>query len=116
MIPPILTNPLVQDRGRTPYHTLSMPFMRSSKLQINEDDLLANASTALSIANNFASLIHVPIVSSLIQTAQNIVTAAQVNRCRVWMESGSDLDYAALVRLSRVTRELVLSLRTKLPS
>lgn len=60
-----------------------MPVAKSLKSQINIDNLLTNAADALSMANNFASLIPVPVVSSLVQAAQNVVTVAQVSRYRL---------------------------------
>lgn len=42
------------------------------------EDMLVNASTALDVATQFGSLIPIPLVSSLIASAQVIVKAAQV--------------------------------------
>lgn len=42
------------------------------------EDLLANAATALDFAIQFGNVIPIPIVASLINSAQVIVKAAQV--------------------------------------
>lgn len=73
-------------------NTVSMMVAKSSNLRVDGDDVLANTSTALSIANNIASLIPVPVVSNLIQAAQNVATVAQVNRyglgwCLAWISN-----------------------------
>ncbi len=51
---------------------------KSKKSNTVVEDLLANASTALDVATQFGPLIPIPIVSSLIASAQVVVKAAQV--------------------------------------
>lgn len=50
----------------------------SAKRDTAVDDLLNNAMDALVIASDFGSVMPLPLVSTLIQTAQVIVSAAQV--------------------------------------
>ncbi len=52
--------------------------IKSGKSSTVVEDMLANASTALDVATQFGTLIPIPLVSSLIASAQVIVKAAQV--------------------------------------
>ncbi len=52
--------------------------IRSKKSSTVVEDLLANAATALDVAIQFGPIIPIPLISSLIGSAQVIVKAAQV--------------------------------------
>ncbi len=82
-----------------------MQVTTSSKSLINADSLLTNAVDALAVANSFASFIPVPVVSSLIQSAQTLVAVAQVGRWRTWMESDLSISLTFLVQLVQTNKK-----------
>lgn len=85
---------------------------KSAKPSTVGDDFLTNASTVIDVAAQLGSVIPIPLVSSLISSAQVVVKAAQV-RCNTitTMSVRSDGRYRYIYRVSKKISRIVQSLR-----